>query len=46
MQARDAMAAYGNGRLYVNSTGEGGGDKAKAAYPPSIHAKLQRVKDR
>jgi len=46
MQARDAMAAYGNGRVYVNFTGEGGDDKAKAAYPPSTYARLQRVKDR
>jgi FAD/FMN-containing dehydrogenase len=46
MQARDAMAAYGNGRVYVNFTGEGGEDKAKAAYPPSTYARLQRVKDR
>jgi FAD/FMN-containing dehydrogenase len=46
IQARDAMAAYGNGRLYVNFTGEGGDDKAKAAYPPSTYARLQRVKDR
>jgi FAD/FMN-containing dehydrogenase len=45
-EAREAMAAYGNGRLYVNFTGEGGDDKAKAAYPPSTYARLQRIKDR
>jgi FAD/FMN-containing dehydrogenase len=45
-QARDAMAAYGNGRLYVNFTGEGGEERAKAAYPPSTYARLQRIKDR
>jgi FAD/FMN-containing dehydrogenase len=41
--ARDAMAAYGNGRTYVNFTGEGG--KAKQAYPPEMFARLQAVKD-
>ncbi|HKC27444.1 MAG TPA: FAD-binding oxidoreductase [Jatrophihabitans sp.] len=42
--ARDAMAAYGNGRTYVNFTGEGG--KAQQAYPPEMFARLQSVKDR
>jgi FAD/FMN-containing dehydrogenase len=44
--ARDAMAAYGDGSLYVNFTGEGGDDKVQAAYPPATHQRLQRVKDR
>jgi FAD/FMN-containing dehydrogenase len=44
--ARDAMAAYGNGRLYVNFTGEGGADNVKAAYAPDVLRRLQQVKDR
>jgi FAD/FMN-containing dehydrogenase len=43
--ARDAMAKYGDGKVYVNFTGEGGDDKAKAAYPPDVYARLQKVKD-
>jgi FAD/FMN-containing dehydrogenase len=43
--ARDAMAAYGSGRTYVNFTGEGGDDKVKQAYPPEIYSRLQSVKD-
>lgn len=44
--ARDAMAAFGNGRTYVNFTGPGAGDKARLSYPPEIYARLQAVKDR
>ena len=44
--ARDAMAAYGDGGVYVNFTGEGGRDKVAAAYPPETFARLQRIKDR
>jgi FAD/FMN-containing dehydrogenase len=43
--ARDAMAKYGDGRMYVNFTGEGGDDKVKASYPPEIYKRLQKVKD-
>jgi FAD/FMN-containing dehydrogenase len=43
--ARDAMSAYGSGKLYVNFTGEGGADKVAAAYPPDIYKRLQSVKD-
>jgi FAD/FMN-containing dehydrogenase len=44
--AREAMAGYGEGRLYVNFTGEDGDDKVKAAYPPETYRRLQQVKDR
>jgi FAD/FMN-containing dehydrogenase len=44
--ARDAMAAYGAGRMYINFTGEGDDDKVTAAYPPDLYARLRRVKDR
>ena len=44
--AREAMAAYGSGRLYVNFTGEGGEDKVRAAYAPDTYRRLQHVKDR
>jgi FAD/FMN-containing dehydrogenase len=43
--ARDAMAAFGNGRTYVNFTGEGGADKVREAYPQETFARLQAVKD-
>jgi FAD/FMN-containing dehydrogenase len=43
--ARDAMARYGDGKVYVNFTGEGGDDKVKAAYAPDVYARLQQVKD-
>ena len=43
--ARDAMARFGNGRTYVNFTGEGGADKVREAYPPETYARLQAVKD-
>jgi len=42
--ARDAMAAYGDGAVYVNFTSEGGADKVKAAYPAEVYARLQKVK--
>jgi FAD/FMN-containing dehydrogenase len=44
--AREAMAAYGGGRLYVNFTGEGSEDKVRAAYEPDTYRRLQQVKDR
>jgi FAD/FMN-containing dehydrogenase len=43
--ARDAMAKHGDGKVYVNFTGEGGDDKAKAAYEPQVYQRLQKVKD-
>jgi FAD/FMN-containing dehydrogenase len=43
--ARNAMAAYGRGGMYVNFSGEGGGDNLRAAYPPEIYARLRTVKD-
>lgn len=43
--ARDAMAAYGSGRTYVNFTGDVAGDKARMSYPPDTYARLQAVKD-
>jgi FAD/FMN-containing dehydrogenase len=43
--ARDAMAKYGDGKVYVNFTGEGSDDRTKAVYPPDVYARLQQVKD-
>ena len=43
--ARDAMAAFGNGRTYVNFTGEGNADRVREAYPAETYARLQAVKD-
>ena len=31
--------------MYVNFSGEGGGDNLRAAYPPEICARLRTVKD-
>ncbi|HEY7431333.1 MAG TPA: FAD-binding oxidoreductase [Streptosporangiaceae bacterium] len=44
--ARDSMARFGGGQVYVNFTGEGGDDKVRASYPPETHARLTAVKDR
>ena len=44
-EARNAMAAYGKGEMYVNFTGEGGDDNVRASYPAEIYARLQAVKD-
>jgi FAD/FMN-containing dehydrogenase len=44
--ARQAMAAHGAGRTYVNFTGEGGDDIVKAAYAPDTYRRLQQLKDR
>jgi hypothetical protein len=43
--ARNAMSRYGEGRRYVNFTGEGGQDNVQAAYPEEVFARLQAVKD-
>jgi FAD/FMN-containing dehydrogenase len=43
--ARNAMATYGGGEMYVNFTGEGGKDNPRAAYPPEIYARLQAIKN-
>jgi FAD/FMN-containing dehydrogenase len=43
--ARNAMATYGKGGMYVNFTGEGGDDNRRASYPPGIYARLQAVKN-
>jgi FAD/FMN-containing dehydrogenase len=43
--ARDAMASYGKGDVYVNFLGEGGEANRRASYPPEIYARLQSVKD-
>jgi FAD/FMN-containing dehydrogenase len=42
--ARDAMATYGNGGVYVNFMGEGGEVNRSASYPPDIYTRLQSVK--
>lgn len=43
--ARDAMSRYGDGRMYVNFTGEAGNDNVRANYPEPVFARLQAVKD-
>jgi FAD/FMN-containing dehydrogenase len=43
--ARDAMAAYGKGGMYVNFAGEDGVDNVRASYPAAIYARLQAVKN-
>jgi FAD/FMN-containing dehydrogenase len=43
--ARDAMATYGKGGVYVNFMGEGGEVNRRASYPPDIYRRLQSVKD-
>ncbi len=43
--ARDAMAAYGKGGMYVNFAGEDGEDNVRASYPAAIYARLQAVKN-
>ncbi|MET0789579.1 MAG: FAD-binding oxidoreductase [Cellulomonas sp.] len=43
---RDAMAAYGSGRMYVNFTGEPEQGRARACYPPQTYARLAEVKRR
>ena len=43
--ARNAMAAYGRGGMYVNFTSEGADGIRRASYPPEIYARLQAVKD-
>jgi hypothetical protein len=44
--ARDAMSAFGSGKLYVNFTGDDGVNRVKSAYAPGTYERLQRVKDR
>jgi FAD/FMN-containing dehydrogenase len=44
--AREAMVPYGNDRMYVNFTGEGGEDIVRRAYPSATYRRLQAVKDR
>ena len=44
--ARDAMARYGDGRMYVNFTGDAADATVKAAYPPETYRRLQQLKDR
>ena len=43
--ARNAMATYGSGEMYVNFTGEGGNGDPRATYPSEIYVRLQAVKD-
>jgi FAD/FMN-containing dehydrogenase len=43
--ARDAMAPYGNARMYVNFTGEGDEDVVRRSYPGATYGRLQAVKD-
>ena len=43
--ARDAMATYGKGGVYVNFMGEGEEVNRSASYPPDIYRRLQSVKD-
>jgi hypothetical protein len=41
---RDSMARFGAGQMYVNFTGEGDEDKARASYPAETYARLAAVK--
>jgi FAD/FMN-containing dehydrogenase len=43
--ARDAMATYGKGGVYVNFMGEGEEVNRRASYSPDIYRRLQSVKD-
>jgi FAD/FMN-containing dehydrogenase len=43
--ARNAMASYGPGEMYLNFAGEGGQDNLRATYPAEIYARLQAVKN-
>ena len=43
--ARNAMASYGKGEMYLNFTGEGGQANLRATYLPEIYARLQTVKN-
>jgi FAD/FMN-containing dehydrogenase len=38
------MAAFGADQIYVNFTGDGDEDKARASYPPETYARLAAVK--
>jgi FAD/FMN-containing dehydrogenase len=42
--ARDSMARFGTGQMYVNFTGDGDEDKVRASYPAETYAKLAAVK--
>jgi FAD/FMN-containing dehydrogenase len=44
--AREAIAGFGDGGLYVNFAAEAGADNVRAAYPPDTYNRLQQVKDR
>jgi FAD/FMN-containing dehydrogenase len=44
--ARDDMARYGNGRSYVNFSGEASAETTRRSYPPELFARLQDIKDR
>ena len=44
--ARDTLAAYGDGGMYVNFTGDTGDDRVRASYPAATYQRLQQVKDR
>ena len=43
-EARDQMAGYGAGRMYVNFTGDGDAARSRAAYPPEVYERLAKVK--
>ncbi|MFF1285872.1 FAD-binding oxidoreductase [Streptomyces sp. NPDC058299] len=43
--AREEIAGYGGGSMYVNFTGDAGEDKVRASYPGEVHERLVRVKD-
>jgi FAD/FMN-containing dehydrogenase len=44
--ARDALARFGDGAVYVNFAAEAGQDRVQAAYPPETYRRLQQVKQR
>ena len=41
---RDSMTRFGTGQMYVNFTGAGDEDKARASYPAETYARLAAVK--
>ncbi len=45
-EARDAVAAHGTGRTYVNYTGDVDADKVRASYPPATYDRLAVLKRR
>jgi len=43
--AREAMATYGRGEMYVNFTGEGSEHNVRVSYSPAVLTRLKAIKD-